>query len=165
MGLIAPFVRSPYNYDVEEASDASAYVETMPSLTVQSMTEDADLNVMMQRFGVTGKLPENVRLPSYGDFSYVSDYRSAIEASRAAADSFLQFPADIRASFDNDPQLFLDYVEDPRNIAQVQKWFPKEIVNVDKNNAGGNAPPPSGSAAAPSGAGAPPGNGGAAVSK
>lgn len=129
-----PFIRSPYNYDVTEASDATAIAPGGPSLTVQSMTDDADLNVLMKRFGVTGQLPENPRLPSYGDFFHISDYRSALEAVHTSYSDFMEFPADVRAQFENNPQLFLDFVENPGNIEQVKKWFPKESVS---GNGGG----------------------------
>ena len=97
--------RSPFSYDVEAASNETAYVETMPSLAVQSMAEEADLNFLLKRFGVTGKMPDVVRLPNYGDFSHITDFRSAMDAVLSAEDDFMELPADIRARFQNNPQM------------------------------------------------------------
>ena len=62
-----PFIRNPYNYDLEKASDEAAYKETMPSLTIQSQSEDTDINVIMRRVGIGAPLPTNMRIPTYDD--------------------------------------------------------------------------------------------------
>lgn len=74
------FVRSYMNYDGDERSLETGYVETMESKTIQSQKDEADINNIVRMFGVTGRLPEGVRVPTYGDFSLVDDYRSAIDA-------------------------------------------------------------------------------------
>lgn len=127
-------VRS-WSYDRLEVSDATGLYCDDPSLAIQSQKAEADINNIVKAFGVTGRLPESVRLPSYGDFDGVSDYRSAIEAVRQAEASFLQVPANIRATFDNNPQLFLEYCSNPSNLAQLREW--------------GLAPTPEGSARPP----------------
>ena len=74
------FYRTPHNYDWVEASDdaARAVGPYGESMTVQSMAEDADINVLMKRFGVTGQMPQSVRIPEYGDFTGVRDFASAM---------------------------------------------------------------------------------------
>lgn len=145
--------RKHFDYDVEKASDEATIPAEMQgkSLTVQSMAEDADLNVMMARFGVTGKMPENPRIPSYGDFSDIRDYRSALEAVTNASDAFMALPATLRAQFDNDPQRLLEFVSDDRNHeAARQLGLLKENINV------GSSPgvSPEGGDSQPAGAGA-----------
>jgi hypothetical protein len=110
MGIPKVFYRSPHNYDLELASNEAVAPHDPVSLTVQSQSEDADINVMMRRFGVTGQLPQGVRVPSYGDFTSISDYRSALHQIREAGDNFMKLPPDLRARYDNDPQLFLEAV-------------------------------------------------------
>lgn len=107
--------RAHNNYDTDEASDHATIGDHGPSMTVQAHAEDADINVLMRRYGITGKMPENVKIPTYGDFSQVMDYRSAIEAVRKAHEGFMEIPAEIRAKFDNDPQLFLEFADNPEN--------------------------------------------------
>lgn len=89
------------------------------SLTQQQFKDDVDINVLLERYKVTGQLPQGVRLPSYGDFNGVSDYRSAMEAIRKATDSFMEMPASLRARFDNDPQKFLEFVSDEKNRDEI----------------------------------------------
>lgn len=92
-----------------------------PSLTQQQFKDDVDINVLLERYKVTGQLPQGVRLPSYGDFTGVSDYRSAMDAVRKASDSFMDLPAHVRARFDNDPQKFLEFVSDEKNRDEIIK--------------------------------------------
>lgn len=117
--------RGHNNYDQAEASNEAATLATPngpgESMTIQAMAEDADLNVLMKRFGVTGKMPENVLIPEYGDYSEISDYRSAWEAVTRANEQFMTIPADVRAKFDNDPQKYLDFCSEPQNRGEMLK--------------------------------------------
>jgi len=90
-----------------------------PSLAVQSQKEEADINNIVRAFGVTGKLPQGVRIPSYGDFDSINDYRTAIEAVRSAEDSFAKLPATLRGKLNNDPQAFIEYALDPANKTEL----------------------------------------------
>lgn len=99
-----------------------AIVFTDPSLAVQSQKDEADINVMLERFGVTGQIRQSVRLPQYGDFTGVSDYRSALEAVRAAEAAFLEIPSGIRDRFHHDPQAFADFCTKPENLPQLREW-------------------------------------------
>lgn len=95
--------------EIVARSDESALVCEDRSLAQQSFAEDADINTIAKRFGLTGELPHGVRRPMYGDFTGITDYRQALDALAEAEDSFMQMPADVRASFDNDPEKFVDY--------------------------------------------------------
>lgn len=86
-----------------------------PSLAQQSFKDDADINVMLERFRITGVMPQGVYMPTYGDFTGVNDYRSAQEAIRKAENAFMDMPANVRARFDNDPQKFLEFCADEKN--------------------------------------------------
>lgn len=90
------------------SSECALYCED-PSLTVQSDKDDADINVILDRFGITGQLPQNVRAPTFEVFDDVFDFRSAVEAVAMAEDSFMAMPAKVRAEFENDPQQFLEF--------------------------------------------------------
>jgi phage internal scaffolding protein len=114
-----PFIRSPYNYDTKQASDETAYKETMPSLTVQSQAIDTDINEIVRRVGIGAPMPTNLRIPTYGDFTEIKDYRTALEAIGNAQADFLQLPAATRAKFQNDPQQFLDYCNEPGHEAEM----------------------------------------------
>ena len=115
------FLRTPYNYDTMEASDASALKCEDESLAQQNMRDECDINVILKRFAVTGQLPENVRVPQYGDFTNAMDYQSSLNAVRAAEASFMQLPAELRLRFANDPQKLLEFVANDDNRAEAEK--------------------------------------------
>lgn len=120
------FVRHAYNYDRDSASRAAAFSSDQPSRTVQSDAVDADINVIVARFGITGMLPQNVRMPIEADFVDVTDFHTAMQAIRAAEESFAAMPANVRERFQNDAGLFVDFClaeKDGRlvNIAEMRK--------------------------------------------
>lgn len=92
-----------------------------PSLTQQHYAEEADINVMMARFGVTGHMPQSLRLPTYGDFTGVTDFRSAMDVVVRAQNEFMTLPPDIRARFGNDPHQIISFLSDPDNDAEARK--------------------------------------------
>lgn len=92
-----------------------------PSLAQEQFKDDADINVLLERFKVTGQMPEGVRVPQYGDFTGVSDYRSAMDVVLRAQDAFMQIPAEIRARFGNDPQQFLEFCSDDKNAEELRR--------------------------------------------
>lgn len=112
-----------------------------PSLTQQSFKDDADINVLLERFKVTGQLPQGVVLPSYGDFSGVSDYRTAKSALLKAEHAFMDLPANIRSRFKNDPQAFLEFCSDPVNLPELRALgLADSIAKPDVGGMGGSAP-------------------------
>lgn len=115
-------LRTPYNYDRNAVSIATGLECTDPTRTQQQFKDDADINVIMRRFAVTGQLPQGVRMPQYGDFiDAVDDYQTAMNAIRAAEESFMMMPATVRDRFSNNPQRFLEFCEDPRNADEAKK--------------------------------------------
>jgi phage internal scaffolding protein len=120
--IVAKFgvmLRTGYNYDRDQASADTALACNDPSLAQQHMADDADINTIVKRFGLTGQLPENVRLPEYGDFTGINDYASALRALSEADENFLEIPAELRARFHNSPQRFLEFVENPTNLEEL----------------------------------------------
>ena len=116
-----PFFRSGENYDRDEVARASgidcsadAELGTVKQAQQQFATE-CDINEIVRRFGLTGELPENPRLPQSGDFTGISDFHEAMNAVRAADEAFMEFPAEVRARFDNDPGKMMAFCEDARN--------------------------------------------------
>jgi len=110
-----PFVRNPYNYDMALVSQETGLECKDPSLAQQHMKDECDINVIVERFGVTGQLPVRAIEPSYGDFSGVSDYHTALNKIRAADEAFMALPAKLRAKFDHDPNALLNFLENETN--------------------------------------------------
>lgn len=115
------FLRTPYNYDTMEASDASGLSTPEPSLAQQHMKDECDINTILRKFSITGQLPENVRMPQYGDFVDAMDYQSSLNAIKAAQESFMQLPADIRTRFDNDAGAFVDFCSNAENYEEASR--------------------------------------------
>ena len=109
------FLRSAYNYDMDAVSRETGLSCEDESLTVQSAKEEADINTIVRRFGLTGELPGDVDMPQSGDYSGVGDFHSAMNVVRKAQEEFLRVPAEIRARFQNDPQVFSSFFNDPVN--------------------------------------------------
>lgn len=138
-----PFLRTAYNYDRNEASDESGLSCPEPTLAQQNFAEEVDINTIVKRFGITGELPANVRMPTYGDFTQTIDYHTAMNAIRAADESFYAMPANIRARFDNNPAKFVDFCSDEANRAEAEKMglaVPK-AVNAAPTGSPGEPPP------------------------
>lgn len=127
------FIRSPYNYDRFAASRESGLLCDDPSLTVQSDAEDADINVIVARFGITGQVPVDVRVPLEADFVDVFDFHTAMQAVRAAEESFAEMPANVRERFRNDPGLFVDFcLEEKDGVLVNLEEMRKLGLAVDK---------------------------------
>ncbi len=100
------------------------------SLTRQSEAADTNINTIMRRYETTGVLPTAGREGFYADVSEMGDYRTALEQVRRADEAFMQLPAHVRARFDNDAALFLDFTSDPANKDEM-----REMGLIEKNPA------------------------------
>ena len=110
------FFRTPYNYDTNKVSDETGLSCPEPTLAQQSFKDDADINVILERFNVTGELPAAAREPQYGDFlDSPVDYKSAMDVVMCAQSAFNALPARLRSRFENDAAKFVDFVSDDKN--------------------------------------------------
>lgn len=117
----SPFFRTPYNYDRDAASDESGLKCEDKSLAQQQFKEETDINEIVRRFGLTGQMPEDLRVPTYGDFTDVMDFQTAMNAVTQAQEQFMALPAELRAHFANDPQNLMTFLDDDRNRAEAEK--------------------------------------------
>lgn len=115
------FIRSAYNYDVNEVSVESGLSCPQEDGAKQEFKDECDINVLLRRFNVTGQLPQGVRMPTYGDFDVVTDFHSAANAIAQARESFELMPAEVRRRFNNDPGEFVDFCSNPVNREQAVK--------------------------------------------
>jgi len=116
-----PFLRTPYNYNTDAASDESGLACKDASLTQQHQKDQADINYIIDQFNVTGILPTSPISPQYGDFSGIGDYQSALNAVIAMEDEFMALPANVRARFENDPEKLLDFMSNDKNRDEAIK--------------------------------------------
>ena len=97
---------------------------TQPSRTKQSFKDECDINLIMKRFKRVMNADFLQKFNGFvggqfGDFSEVTDYRSALDQVRQAQGVFEALPAIVRKRFDNDPALFLDFCHDPKNSDEL----------------------------------------------
>jgi phage internal scaffolding protein len=104
-----------YNYDRDAASNESGLHCEDASLTQQHFKDETDINNILRQFNITGLLSESPLSPRYGDFTGIVDYHSALNAVIAAEDGFNALPADLRATFGNDPEQLINFLDDPKN--------------------------------------------------
>lgn len=120
--LAAVFLRTPYNYDRNAAGDESGLdCSNDEGKTQQSFRDECDINVLVKRFGIGAELPVGLRAPTYGDFTGVDDYQSALNAIIAADDAFMKMPADVRTRFDNSAAKFVEFCSDDKNREEAVK--------------------------------------------
>lgn len=116
-----PFIRSAFNYNKEIVTDRTGLSCGEPSLTQQHFKDETDINVLLERFRITGQMPEGVKMPTYGDFEGVADYHTAANAIAEAHESFEMLPAQIRKRFSNDPAKFIDFCSNPDNRQEAER--------------------------------------------
>lgn len=114
-------LRTYGNYDTDKVSEETALFCLDETMAQQNFKDDADINVIMRRFGQGHDVPQGFLSPTYGDFDTISDYREALEAVRDAGELFMELPADLRARFNNDPGALIDFVSADENRAEAEK--------------------------------------------
>lgn len=116
-----PFLRTAYNYDTMAASDETALHCKDESLAIQSGKDEADINTIVKRFGLTGEMPSDFQMPQSGDFTGAPDFHSAMNLIRNTQEQFLKVPAHVRDRFQNDPARLMSFIEDNNNYEEASK--------------------------------------------
>lgn len=138
MKMKTVFCRSPYNYDMDLASDKSGLSCDDESLTQQQFKEDSDINTIVNRFMKSGVLPTPINMPQYIDYEGVFDYQTAMNSVRAADEQFMRMDAKVRARFNNSPQEFLSFFADPANTDEAIRLglaVPQTVVETQVSTA------------------------------
>lgn len=133
MATKAPFLRTPYNYDTLAASDESGIACEDASLAQQQFKDECDINNILRQFNITGQLPQGTLSPKYGDFTGISDYKTALDRVIAADEEFMNLPAEIRARFNNDAAELINFLDNEENRAEAEKLGlvePKQTITA-----------------------------------
>lgn len=124
--------RFQWRHQYDSARDAieqelSNSVNNEPSMTMQKFTDDADINIVLARFGVgdgsilpaldkmLAEQMKNIDPSYYGDFTEATDLKTALDRFQEAERRFMELPAKIRSRFNNRWEQLFEWVSDPAN--------------------------------------------------
>lgn len=128
------FWKTPFNHDTDQVALETGLVCLDPTRTQQQFKEEADINTIVRRFGITGQLPQTAMPPLLDDFGSdeIFDFQSAMNMIVQAKNSFAAMSAEVRDAFHHDPQRFVahldsvvnDPVEDRKkqNLSVLRSW-------------------------------------------
>lgn len=115
-------------------------INNEPSKTQQQFAEQCDINNIMKKYKQTGEITHlNKKTGIYGDFSNMPSYQEALHTVIKAEQEFMTLPADVRKKFDNNPQQFVDFINDPKNDEEAIKLGlktqlkPTDIDHLNQN--------------------------------
>lgn len=115
------FLRTPYNYNTDQASNETGLKCEGPGKTQQNFKEECDINTIVDRFLTAGEIPQSTPFPQQDEFLETFDFQSSMNVLRKAEESFMQLNAKVRARFNNNPQQFMEFMHDPANAEEMVK--------------------------------------------
>ncbi len=108
---------------------------TENSETDQSFKDECNVNIIIAKFRKTGQITHLAKSQgTYADVSEIPDLLGAYEQVRLAEQAFATVPAELRKKLDNDPQKFIEFLNDPKNNEEAVKYGLKDKIpqNDDK---------------------------------
>ena len=130
-------IRKPY----EPREEFPGEVFEDPTRTQQHFAQECNINEILRKYSITGVLPVNSQEAWYADISDLpTSYQEALEVSKRAQEHFLTLPAKVRAFFENNCSLFVDFVTNPSeaDIAtgiELGLWTAPDLVTKDNTPA------------------------------
>jgi len=91
------------------------------SRTKQQFKLECDINTIMKKYEKTGLITHVKEGGTYGDFTNVSDYHSALNQVIEADEAFMTLPASTRKKFNNDAAQMIAFLDDPKNDEEAIK--------------------------------------------
>lgn len=120
--VVLPFLRTAYNYDMGAVSRETGFASKEPTLAQQQFKEECDINTIVERFGITGQMPQNLRMPIQEEFVETMTYHEALNKLVEADTEFMKLPASVRAEFKNDAGAFVEFASDEKNVDKMREW-------------------------------------------
>lgn len=87
----------------------------------QSFTDECDINNIMKKHKETGMVSHVSKHPAEYGYATGETFTEAMLVISQATSMFEQLPAVIRAEFENSPQKFLSFAEDPANRPRMDE--------------------------------------------
>lgn len=121
------------DYDFQKRSDDSAiHFNRKNSLTRQEFVSQCNINNIVNKYVKNGNNPFVITQDAkYGDFTNVPSHQDALDLILRAEDHFMQLPPQLRARFDNDAGLLLQFLGNPNNRQEAIKLGLVQDLNND----------------------------------
>lgn len=114
-----------YRPNRETVRQETAYTNTDPdtgevyaSMTRQSEMASCDIHNILKQFSQTGfeqLVREKAAQGQFADLTSLPDYQEALNVVLDAQAAFAALPSQIRDRFRNDPEHFIEFLQDPAN--------------------------------------------------
>ena len=93
------------------------------SLTDQHYKDEVDIHNIIKKYSATGVLTHvNTYQGSYGNFAGAPDFHTAKNMIAEADEMFMTVPSQIRADMQNDPSVFVDFMQNPENREKIEAY-------------------------------------------
>lgn len=108
-------------------------VKFPPTKTQQQFEKDTNMNIIMSNYK-RGIMPKFMSRGAYADlYSAPESLAEAFQQISAMVEEFDKLPAHIREQFKNSPEVFVNFISDPRNEEQFKQIFGiKDRQEADK---------------------------------
>lgn len=95
--------------------------KNVENMTKQSFKNECNINNIMAKFQKTGMINHYANnAPHYQDIPAL-DYHEALDIIATANSMFEELPSSVRAKFENSPEQFLEFVQNPDNIEKARE--------------------------------------------
>lgn len=92
-----------------------------PSMTKQSFKDEVNINNIMAKFQKSGAITHYAKhAPNYGDATHI-ELHDALNVVADAETMFEELPSSLRKRFDNNPEKFLEFVQDEKNLEEMRE--------------------------------------------
>lgn len=119
------FKNSGIKYEGEkDHSKVARFVEVKnfgPTMASQASADEVDINKIMARVQKGQTVLGSDGEPFYGDVSDLGGLQEALMKVQEAEDLFMQYPAEVREKFENNPVNMIGFLEDPANLDEAIK--------------------------------------------
>jgi phage internal scaffolding protein len=110
--------------------------------TKQAFKKDADINNIMAKYQKTGALTHYNRFSAqYGDATGI-DFQNAMNLVQDVQEMFMELPSELKRRFNQDPEGFLDYVQNPDNAEEMAELGLRERRENDPVDGSAETVPP-----------------------
>lgn len=94
--------------------------DPLESMTKQQFKDECDINNVLKKYDSTGLITHvNKTQARFGDFTEVNEYQESLNIVIAAQAAFDALPSALRKRFANDPGLYVEFVTNPENEAEM----------------------------------------------